>query len=507
MTRFCRLSAIAGLFVFAAVVSLPGCTTNPATGRSSFTGFMSPGEELKVGADEHPKILQEFGGEYPDPKIRAYVQQLGERLAAQSEAKQIKFTFTVLNSDVVNAFALPGGYVYTTRGLMALAGSEAELAGVLGHEIGHVAARHTAERYSAAAASQVGVGIGSILLGVLTGSDALAQTAGQLGGNLAGIYLAGYSRDQESEADMLGVRYLARTGYDDNAMASFLSKLQADSALAAELAGTPGAENEFDIMQSHPRTADRVRAAIELARKEGVTTANPRVGRDDYLNIIEGLTWGGDRKAGWALDQTFIHPDLRIRFEVPSGFHINNGETAVTAVGPGKARILFSMVTRGNDGRSVADGLTPADYVGRVRLGNASFGGIETIKVSGFDAATGALRGSTKDGAVDVRLVAIRTDPRTMYRFVFISPASRTAELSLPFRRTTYSFRQLSTQEAAAARPPHIHVVTVGAGDTAESLARRMVVKDHAVERFRVLNGLQPGQQPRAGDRVKLIVE
>src|SRR5262249_3734417 len=159
-----------------------------------------------------------------------YVQQVGLRLAQVSETSGLTFKFTVLNSDVVNAFALPGGYVYNTRGLLALAVNEAELAGVLGHEIGHIAARHTAERYSAATASQIGVTIGAVLLGVLTGSDAVSQAAGQVGGNVAGVYLAGYSRDQESEADMLGVRYLARTGFDDNAMASFLSKLQADSA-------------------------------------------------------------------------------------------------------------------------------------------------------------------------------------------------------------------------------------------------------------------------------------
>jgi predicted Zn-dependent protease len=495
---------LAGLTVAA---TTSGCSTNPATGRSSFTGLMSPTKELEVGQDEHPKILQEFGGEYPDAKVRAYVQQLGERLAQKSEASQLKFTFTVLNSDVVNAFALPGGYVYTTRGLMALAGSEAELAGVLGHEIGHVAGRHTAERYSRAAASQVGVGIGSILLGVLTGSDALAQGASQLGGNLAGLYLAGHSREQENEADMLGVRYLGRTGYDVNAMASFLSKLQAESALSAELSGRPGAENEFDAMQSHPRTADRVRAAIELAHKEGSTIASPRVGRDEYLTLIEGLTWGGDRNSGWAIDQAFIHPGLRIRFEVPQGFRINNGETAVTAVGPDKARVLFSAVGRGQDGRSVADGLMPADYVRRVRIGEAAFADIETIKVGGFDAATGAMRGTTKDGPMDIRLVAIRTDPRTMYRFLFVSPTARTNELTAAFRRTTYSFRQLTAQEAAAARPPHIRTVTVAAGDTAESLARRMALKDHAVERFRVMNGIEPGQQPRAGQRVKLIVD
>jgi predicted Zn-dependent protease len=503
----CRLRLAAFLGMVMAGLGAGGCSTNPATGRSSFTGFMSASDEVKVGGDEHPKILQEFGGEYPDEKVRRYVQQVGERLAQVSETTGLTFKFTVLNSDVVNAFALPGGYVYITRGLLALGSTEAELAGVLGHEVGHIAARHTAERYSAAAASSLGVNIGAILLGVLTGSDALGQVAGQAGSNVAGLYLAKYSRSQESEADTLGVRYLARTGYDDNAMASFLSKLQADSALSATLSGRPGAENDFDIMQSHPRTADRVQAAIEEARKTGITTPNPRVGADDYLNVIDGLTWGGDRKSGWALDQVFIHPDLRIRFEVPPGFRLANTETSVTATGPDKSRILFSAVRRGADDRSTADNLSPSDYVGRVRIGSVGFSGIEAIKINGLDAATGAMRASTKDGQVDVRLVAIRVDPRTMYRFLFISPVARTAEVSTAFRRTTYSFRVLSAQEAASAHPPRVRVVKVAAGDNAESLAKRMALKDHAVERFRVLNGLQPTEQPRTGERVKIIVE
>ncbi len=482
-----------------------GCTQNPATGRMSFTGFMSESDELRVGREEHPKILQQFGGEYPDERVRRYVQQVGERLVPYSEASNVHFTFTVLNSDVVNAFALPGGYVYTTRALLALASSEAELAGVLGHEIGHVAAHHTAERYSTAVLSQAGVSIGATLLGVLTGSSAVSQAAGQLGGNVAGVYLASYSRDQESEADMLGVRYLARAGYDDNAMASFLSKLQADSALDAELAGRPGTGDEFDIMQTHPRTADRVQAAIEEARKQGLTVANPRVGRDDYLQQIDGLSWAGDRKNGWAVDQVFIHPELRIRFEVPQGFHVMNTETSVVALGPDKARVIFNAAPHAANGTSLADGRSAMDYLRNVWARNVNLSNVETIQVNGFDAATAATRLNTKDGVMDVRLVTIRFDPRTMYRFLFASPPSRTAALNLPFRQTTYSFRALTEAEAAQARPPRIRIVTVGAGDTAESLASRMAVKDHAVERFRVLNGLQSGQQPKQGDRVKII--
>lgn len=481
-----------------------GCSTNPATGRSSFTGFMSADEEKKVGRDEHPKILREFGGEYADPKVRQYVQQLGERLAKNSEMADLKFTFTVLNSDIVNAFALPGGYVYVTRGLMALASTEAELAGVIGHEIGHVTARHTAQRYSAAVASQGLVTAGALILGVLTGSGQVAQAAGDLGSSAAGMALAGYSRDQEFEADTLGVRYLDRTGFDDNAMASFLGKMQEDSRLAAQIAGRNDAD-EFSIMQSHPRTADRVQAATAEARKQGVTSAAARVGRDEYLDVLEGMSWGGDHENGWAINRQYIHPGLRFRFEVPAGFRMMNSERNVMALGPNNARIVFDQAPRTREGQNSAQAMSPQDYLRQVWGRNSTLSQLENITINGLPAATGAARLSTKTGQFDARLVAIRFDERTMFRFLFMSPPAQTASLNEPFRRTTYSFAKLSDREAQAAQPPRIRTVRVAAGDTAESLARRMPFDDFGPQRFRVINGLTAGQQPRVGDRVKII--
>jgi predicted Zn-dependent protease len=481
-----------------------GCSTNPATGRSSFTGFMSSDEEKKVGRDEHPKILREFGGEYADPKIRQYVQQLGERLAKNSEMADLKFTFTVLNSDIINAFALPGGYVYVTRGLMALASSEAELAGVIGHEIGHVTARHTAERYSRSVVAETGLNILAIGVGILTGSSAAAQAAGQVGGLGAGAYLAGYSREQEFEADTLGVRYLDRTGFDDAAMASFLTKMQEETRLSAEIAGR-GDADEFSIMQSHPRTADRVRAATEEARKQGATNTVAHVGRDEYLDRLEGMSWGGDRENGWVLNRQFIHPGLRFRFEVPQGFRLMNGERNVSARGPSSARIVFDQAPRTREGRNSAEGLSPADYLQRVWGRNSSLSQVESITINGLQAATAATRLSTNSGSLDARLVTIRFDEQTMFRFLFASPPAQTVALNEPYRRTTYSFVRLTDREVQNARPPRIRVVRVASGDTAESLARRMPFEEFGAQRFRVLNGIAAGQPPRVGERVKIV--
>lgn len=478
--------------LLAALAPLAACETNPATGGSSFTAFMSPQEEIKVGRDEHPKILKEFGGEYPDPKVRAYVNEVGQRLARNSELAQLPFTFTVVNSDIVNAFALPGGYVYVTRGLLALVSSEAELAGVLGHEIGHITARHTAQRYSATVASNVATGV----LGVLFGSS-VAQASSQ-GTN---ALLAGYSRDQELEADTLGVRYLSRTSYDPAAMSSFLAKLQAESALSAELAGQPGKADSFDIMQSHPRTADRVQEAVQAARAQGAAVSNPRAGRDEFLTAIDGIYWGGDPENGFIRDREFVHPALRFRFEVPAGFRLFNSDTQVLARGPNGTYIALTADPR-NSGT-----MPMRDYLQNVWARGVSVVAQEQIEINGLEAATGVVRTRSNSGVIERRIIAIRSAPNRVFRMQFLGPPAEMASRAEDFRKATYSFRNLSDQEAATLKPLRIRVVNVGANDTQESMARRMAIQDAALRRFQVMNGLQPNDRLTPGTRVKIIAD
>jgi predicted Zn-dependent protease len=479
-------------------LGLGACSTNPATGGLSFTGFMSSQEELRVGREQHPRIIQEFGGEYADPAVKRYIDEIGQRLARTSELPDLKFTFTVLNSDIVNAFALPGGFVYVTRGLLALASNEAEVAGVLGHEIGHVTARHSAQRYSGAMAANILVMGAAILAGVATGSGDIANAIGGVGQQAAGMALAGYSRQQEFESDMLGVRYLGRAGYDRQGMASFLAKLQADSALTAELAGRPGAADQFDVMQTHPRTADRVREAME---QSGDGAAGGREGGPEYLRAIDGLHWGGDPENGFERNRQFIHPALRFLFEVPQGFRIMNGATSVAARGPNGAQILFSGDSRAPGNISMVNYVTNAGQ--QLRLGRP-----EALDINGMEGATAAARLQLRQGGTaDVRLVAVRFDARTIYRFLFVAPAQVSANLAEPFRRVTYSFRKLTEREAATSRPLRVRVVTAGPGDTAESLARRMPFEDFQLRRFQVMNGLEANERVRAGERYKIIAE
>ena len=485
LRKLAPLLAACGL---AAILALAGCAQSPATGRNIFTGGLSPEDEAQLGREQHPQIVQEFGGVYDDPELTAYVNSLGRLLAQTSELPDLDWHFTVLDSPIVNAFALPGGYVYVTRGLLALADNEAELAGVLAHEIGHVTARHSAERYGQSVlGSAAALGVG-----VLLGSEAAAQATS----GAAELAVLSYSRDQEFEADTLGVRYLSRSGHDPQAMSSFLRRLLGHSRYEAELAGRPEAADAFDITQTHPRTADRVERAIEAAG--GSQVNDPIVARDVYLDKIDGMVYGDSPAQGYVRGRRFLHPELGFAFEVPEGFELANTPNRVIAQNDAGAVILFDRA-----GEPSAAPMTR--YLSDVWGRDVDLRDIQAIDVNGMEAATAWTQADTRKGKADFRLVAIRFDNSAIYRFLFVTPSTATASLSEPLRRTTYSFRRLSSGELADLQPYRIEIYQVQSGDTFESLARRMPLGDKSLGPFRVLNGLREGEPLVAGQRVKLI--
>jgi predicted Zn-dependent protease len=467
-----------------------GCTVNPATGESSFTGMMSESDEVRVGRESHPQVLAQFGGAYEDPELDRYIDSLGQLLAHASDRPNLQYHFTVLDSPIVNAFATPGGYVYITRGLLALANNEAEVAGVLAHEIGHVAARHAAERESQAVLAS----LPGIFTGVVTGSDILAQAVN----SGASAHLQSYSRDQEYQADLLGVRYLSRTNYDPLGMASFLQQLQSNDRLDAEIMGRPEMADQLSIMSTHPRTADRIQRAIQEAG--GTQVSTPITERDLYLSKIDGLRYGDQPEQGFIRDRQFLHPILRFGFTAPVGFHMMNSAEAVIAQRADGAAILLSSTQKFKSARMI-DYLTD-EWAPRLQMSDA-----ETIDINGMEAATGSGQLELKSGVRDVRLVAIRFDADTVFRFLFLTKPEQTAALARELRETTYSFRRLTPAEAARLRPQSIRIVAVRSGDTVAKLAAKMPFPDFREERFRVLNGLGPGDRLTPGQHVKIIVE
>ncbi|MEO1328801.1 MAG: M48 family metalloprotease [Pseudomonadota bacterium] len=493
-----RLAAALGALCL--LGALAGCaqTVNPATGARQMTSI-SPAEEQRLGDSQHPKILARYGGAYRDAKVSGYIAQIGGRLAANSELPRQKWTFTVLDTPTVNAFAVPGGYVYITRGMLAIANDEAEVAAVLGHEIGHVTARHTAQRLTQAQTVNV-VGllatIGAAAAGVDTG--AVGQVAGLAGRGA----LASFSREQELEADQLGIRYISRAGYDGRGQADVLRALDRERQLRAKRSG--GSASSVGFFSTHPATPQRVRAAEAIAaRTPGAPAADARR-RDAFLNAINGMAYGGGDKEGYVRGRDFVHPQLRFRFRAPPGYTLTNSSAAVTAAADGGRRVIFSGAP--------ANGRGPLAYIrddwARSLSRQARTGplrALESITINGLPAATARMAVAGRSGTFDARLVAIRDGDR-FYRFLALAPARAADREQARFQAMARSFRKLTAAEARRGGGRRIRVVRVRSGDTPERLARRMTVDSLPLETFRALNGLAPGQPLRAGQRVKLVV-
>jgi predicted Zn-dependent protease len=478
------------LAVMLGLLVLAGCQTNQATGEQQFTAFMSPAQEQSVGRQEHAKIVADYGV-VENPALTAWVSQVGQRVAAATGATDTPFTVTVLDDDVVNAFALPGGFVYVTRGLLALANDEAEVASVLGHEMGHVVGRHSAERYSQSVVASLGIAA----VAILTGDRDTAQIA-QTGSQLA---LSSFSREHEYQADALGVRFIARSGYDATASADLLAQLEHDEDLRNRIQGTGGQSAGADFFASHPRAADRVARARQLAQQQ--PASGDERGREAYLRAVDGMLYGSAPSQGYVRGSTFVHPELGFRFVVPPGFQLKNGHKAVSASDRQGASILFD----GDSAQRVGPGGL-SDYLRRVWVPDASLRDTEELTINGLPAATATAQAKQNGRQVDLRFVVIRFNTEKLYRFLFITPTNRTAALAEDLQRTTYSFATLSQAERVAIKPRRIAVVTVRAGETLADMARRMDVDALPAETFALINGLDAKATLQAGQRVKLVV-
>lgn len=484
------------LLVLPALLFLGACSANPATGKQSFTGFMSTEKELQVGAEEHPKIVDKFGGILNDKRLATYVRAMGRTLAQTSEMPDLPWTFTVLNNTQVNAFALPGGYVYVTRGLLALASDEAELAGVLSHEIGHVTARHTAQRYSSTIAANIGVQI----LGVLSNQAGLGRTGADIAALGANVALKSYSREQELESDMLGVRYMTRVGYDPEALVSFFAKLRAHQAIEAKNAGGDAKDvDKHNILATHPRTADRIQQAIALADKNGQKAV--RRGADPYLSRINGLVFGDDPEQGMVRGNVFIHPTLDFRFTVPKDFKINNLPTLVMATDKSGAVIKFS----GAPEKRIRDAGGMESFLRSGWGGGITLKNIEWLDINGMKAVTGAATVWAGRENIDVRRILIKQKADTYWRFQFETPPSETARLNEPLRETTYSLRAPTAKELANAQPYRVRVIEVGGGVSVTDLIDAMAVPEMKAEWFEALNGIKPDDTLVPGQKIKVV--
>ncbi len=445
--------------------------------------------ERQQAAQMHPQILAEFGGEYQSP-ASAYVTRIGEQTAIAAGVPG-QCTFTVINTDVINAFAVPGCYIYITRGLLAVMNSEDELASVLGHEVGHVVADHSDRRQNRGTLA----GLGAVLVGVLSGSGELMNAASQA----AQVWTLGYSRDQEYESDDLGIRYMLANGYNPYAAADMLGALGAASSLDALTKGRDDSESIPEWSRTHPLSENRVQRALANANASGVAPNAIAEKVSPFLTATNNMIYGDDPEQGFILGRTFAHPTLKLAFEAPEGFSLTNSPQAVLISGPNNQRALFAG-GRLEGGISQYTQAVLQNFLGETQ---AQVGQLQTTNIHGFETARLPARVQNSQGQlVDVAVTAYRFRADSAFHFITLAPANGGQDLA----PLLSSFRALSDSEAAALKPRRLQIVTVGRNDTIASLSRRMAFEQYQEERFRVLNGLGANDQLQQGQQVKIVV-
>ena len=452
--------------------------------------------DVAEAAKQHPQVVAEFGGAETGAR-GAYVESVGRRVAAYSGTANAgqAYHFTTLNSAVENAFAVPGGYVYITRQLMGLMNDEAELAFVVGHETGHIAANHAQARKSAATRNSI-LGILGVLLGSVVGGgfgNIIAQGA-QYSSQLSTLR---FSRDQEYQADTLGIRYITAAGYDPLASASMLAAIGRATALEARVQGRESRKTP-EWASTHPLSENRVQQATALSRQTGRAGQGAH-NRDAFLAQLDGVYVDDDPEQGIIDGRTFTHPDLRLQFAIPAGFLMQNGARAVTIDGSaGQAQ--FSTARFNGDLNAYVSQVLYELTEGKTRV---ALSPLQRTSVNGIPAAYTIGRANTSSGAVDVGIFVYQWDADTAYHFVTLTRAGQGLN---PFASMINSVRRISAAEASAIRPRVIDVVTVKSGDTAQSLASRMAYRNYQLDRFLSLNGLSAGTALVPGQKVKLVV-
>lgn len=446
-----------------------------------------PGEVKQTQAPpptqrEHLRILAAYGGAYDDPKLQTLISQTVERLVAATERPELHYQITILNSPAVNAFALPTGQLYVTRGLAALANDNAELASVLAHEMAHVIARHAAIREEQARQAAV--------MSRVDGEGATDPQNGALALAKTKIALATFSRVQEFEADGIGVGIAARAGYDPFGAARFLTSMGRNAELKSV-----GEQRSLDFLSSHPTTPERVKNAQGIARQYAVHGGPTERDKSTFLASIDGLVFGEDPSEGFVRGRRFLHPRLGFTFTAPEGFTLDNTAQAVLGLREGGGAALRMDVV------PIAPQQTLPDYLTSGWMEHVDPGSIEELTIDDLPVATGVAKGDDWS----FRLYVIRFGNEA-FRFVFASKFDA-AQSDRMFRASINTFRRMTDAEINAAKPLRLKITKVASGDTVERLAAHMAGLDHPIERFRVLNGLDAAAVLKPGDHVKTLTE
>ena len=463
------------------LAALPACATNPATGRRQLS-FVSEQQEIQMGQQADQEISAAVGI-YRDPDLESYVQRLGASLAAQSERPELQWQFRILDDASVNAMALPGGYNYVTRGLLAYMNSEAELAAVMGHEIGHVTARHTVNQLSKQQLAQVGMVLGMILRPELRNYGNLAEVG-------MGLLFLKYGRDDEREADTLGLRYMTRVGYNPRPMGEVFTTLE---RVGHAEGGSRGRLPEW--LSTHPAPENRRARIAEQIQEIGAPAAGT-VDREEYLRRVDGIMFGPNPREGFFEQNVFYHPDLRFRFEFPRGWQTNNQKQAVAAMSPEQDALVVITMGAGESASAAAQQFFSQQGIQR---GQAWRGDVNGHRAQAYQFAAATQQGNLQGIAAFVEL------DRRVYQILGYAPMQRWRRHEATVNRAIGSFDRADDRRVLNVQPARLELVNVPAGMTVAEFARRYP-STVSVQTLALINGVADANQPLRDRLAKRVV-
>jgi len=477
MDRRCRHTISLALALAVASATLPGCATNPVTGHHELS-LVSPQQEMQIGKEGYPAVLAEYGA-YGDPRLAAYVDTIGHRVARVSHMPDLDWHFTLLDDPTVNAFAMPGGYIYITRGILAHLNSEAQLAGVLGHEIGHVTARHSAAQITKQQIYGLGLGLATAFSPTLQRYSGPAQQA-------LGLLFLKYSRDNETQADELGVMYATKAGYDPHEIPLTYVMLRR--------VGEQGGQRMPAFLSTHPDPGDREVRTTELARAASAGKTGLVVRNRDYVKRLDGVVFGPDPRQGYFEGTRFIQPDLAFEITFPSGWQTQNTKSAVAAAAPDKSGAMQLSLAQDKSG-------DPVRHVQELATSGkiASFDG-KKLDYNGMPAWAGHVIVKGSDGQPVPLAAAFVADGESMYQML-----GQAANDETPIFTAMASFKKVKDAALTSVQPARVKVLTVPKTQPFSALVQAQGAQAIDVNAESILNNVDPDAPVAEGTMVKIV--
>ncbi len=476
---------------FLSLLTISSCAVNPVTGKQDLV-LLSESDELALGRKTNEEVLKQYTV-YDNPALQNYVQNIGIKLAAKSHRSNLTYRFTVLDSKEVNAFALPGGYIYITRGLMAYLNSEAELAAVLGHEIGHVTARHSVRQYSATQLTNFGAALTSIFVpGMTQASSQLVQFAG-------GALLRGYGRTHELEADRLGAEYLARTNYDPEAMLDVIRILKNQEVFEREQARAEGRQPRIyhGVFSTHPDSDTRLQEVISAAKTLNKTGTVNFVGSDEYMSLIDGMVFGDSPHEGILRGRDFYHEGLEFSMRFPQNWNMTNLPDRILLTAPGGSALMQI------NAEDINKKLSPRNFMIQ-RMGLNNLEDESPLNINGLAGHTGISVITNKQGSNPTRFIVIYFQQRA-YIIAGMAKGNNLAKYDNVILATAKSFHALTADEKVLAKPIRINIVKADSKTRFSRLAKQSPLKSHAESNLRLLNAKYPTGEPEIGELIKVL--